>query len=308
MRRDHGRRVNEELSEVLQAQGIDSGELAHLVELALDEDLRFGPDVTTEATIDESQWAEAQVRARQPGVVCGVAVALTVLAATHFPLTGVTVVRRDGESVEAGDVVLQLSGPLRELLLGERTMLNFMSHLSGIATTTNAWVRALEGTDCRVRDTRKTTPGLRQLEKYAVRCGGGSNHRLGLGDAALVKDNHIEAAGGITEAVDALRRAHPDIPLEVECDSLEQVAEAARAGCSLLLLDNMSIEEITSAVAIVRSHPRTQTEASGGITLERAHDVAVAGVDYIAVGSLTHSVVALDLGLDIVATGSGVSA
>ena len=294
--------MNERLDKMLDDARIDSAELERLVEIALAEDLRFGTDVTSGATISSDQRSEAAVVARQPGIACGVPVALAVLEVVHFPQSGITIVHQDGDVVGANDVLIHLSGALRPLLLAERTLLNFMTHMSGVATATNAWVCALEGTSCQVRDTRKTTPGLRQLEKYAVRCGGGTNHRMGLGDAALIKDNHIAAAGGITRAIAAIRAADPDISLEVECDTLAQVGEALDAGCSLILLDNMSIEMIRSAVAMVRRSPGVRTEASGGMTLDNAGAVARAGVDYIAVGSLTHSVVALDLGLDILPT------
>jgi nicotinate-nucleotide pyrophosphorylase (carboxylating) len=265
----------------------------------LAEDLRFGPDVTSDATIPSDQVAVGDVTARARGVVSGVPVALVVLETVGFPLSGVTVVRNDGDSVEPGSVVLEIAGPLRPMLLAERTLLNFMTHLSGIATATNAWARALEGTNCKVRDTRKTTPGLRQLEKYAVRCGGGTNHRMGLGDAALIKDNHIAAAGGIVQAVAAVRSADPDIELEVECDTLEQVREALSAHCSLILLDNMDLNEIKSAVNIARESPGVRLEASGGMELAGAGAVARTGVNFIAVGALTHSFSALDLGLDL---------
>jgi nicotinate-nucleotide pyrophosphorylase (carboxylating) len=174
-----------------------------------------------------------------------------------------------------------------------------MTHLSGIASATHQWSRALEGTSCRVRDTRKTTPGLRQLEKYAVRCGGGVNHRMGLGDAALIKDNHVAATGSITAAIDDVRLRYPGVDLEVECDTLAQVEEALSTGCSLILLDNMSVQEISQAVDLARQHPDVQLEASGGLSLASAPEVAATGVDYVAVGALTHSVRALDLGLDL---------
>ena len=292
--------MNRQLRDEITSSGVDADDVERIIATALDEDLRYGPDVTSEATIDIDQWSEAKIIARQPGVVCGLNVALGVLEETSFPLASATLVRRDGDAVAAGQEVMILSGPLRPLLLAERTMLNFVSHLSGVATATNAWVRALDGTHCEVRDTRKTTPGLRQLEKYAVRCGGGVNHRLGVGDAALVKDNHISAAGGIAKAVVAIRFAHPDIDLEVECDTLEQVREAVSAGCRMILLDNMDLETITAAVAIIRTTPSIRVEASGSMTLERARLVAGTGVDYIAVGSLTHSVMSLDFGLDTV--------
>jgi nicotinate-nucleotide pyrophosphorylase (carboxylating) len=177
-------------------------------------------------------------------------------------------------------------------------MLNMVCHLSGVATATRAWVEAVAGTGAIVRDTRKTTPGLRQLEKYAVRCGGGRNHRLALGDAALIKDNHIVATGGVTAAIDAVRKHSPELPFEVECDTLDQVREALAAGATEILLDNMSTAQLSEAVALARAYPGVATEASGGITLDVAPEIAATGVTYLAVGALTHSAPALDLGLD----------
>ena len=290
--------MNPALEASLRAAGLDAQEVAHLVGLAFDEDLRYGPDVTTEATIRADQFAEADVAAREAGVVCGVDVARVVLDAAGFAIDGVTVHVRDGERVVPGSVVLTAAGVLGPLLVAERTLLNFLTHLSGVATATNTWVRAIEGTGCRVRDTRKTLPGLRQLEKYAVRCGGGVNHRMGLGDAALIKDNHVAASGSITRAIEAVRRARPDIALEAECDRLDQVSEALEAGCTLILLDNMSVGDIEKAVKLA-STSDALLEASGGITLENVRAIAETGVDYVAVGALTHSVRALDLGLDI---------
>jgi nicotinate-nucleotide pyrophosphorylase (carboxylating) len=291
--------VSEEVDETLAYAGLDAPEVRRVVDVALDEDLRFGPDVTTESTIRAEQIARAQVAAREAGVVCGGPVALVVLEAVGFPLSGVDLDIADGDLVESGAVVMSLEGSLRALLVAERTLLNFMTHLSGIASAARAWTRALEGTQCRVRDTRKTTPGLRQLEKYAVRCGGGVNHRMGLGDAALIKDNHVAATGSITAAVDDVRRNYPGIALEVECDTLEQVTEALSAGCSSILLDNMDVRQIRGAVELERSFPDITLEASGRLTLSRAAEVAATGVDYVAVGALTHSVRALDLGLDL---------
>ena len=197
--------------------------------------------------------------------------------------------------------MLRINASLRELLGAERTLLNVLTHLSGIATATRAWVDAVSGTGCAVRDTRKTTPGLRQLEKYAVRCGGGLNHRMGLGDAALIKDNHVAAAGGIAKAIAAVRAAAPGLPLEVECDTLEQVREAVAAGAGLILLDNMSLTGLRAAVALRARYPSVRLEASGGLRLDTARAVAETGVDYVAVGALTHSSPALDLGLDVLA-------
>jgi nicotinate-nucleotide pyrophosphorylase (carboxylating) len=291
--------VSEEVDQALIRAGLDPREVRRLVDVALDEDLRYGPDVTTESTIRADQVARAQVAAREPGVICGGPVALVVLEVVGFSLSGVRIEIEDGGLAEPGAVVMSLEGSLRALLVAERTLLNFMTHLSGIASATYQWSRALDGTSCRVRDTRKTTPGLRQLEKYAVRCGGGVNHRMGLGDAALIKDNHVAATGGITAAIDDVRRRYPGVDLEVECDTLEQVKEALSRGCALILLDNMSVEHIVQAVELARPFSDVRLEASGGLTLANAAEVAATGVDYVAVGALTHSVRALDLGLDL---------
>jgi nicotinate-nucleotide pyrophosphorylase (carboxylating) len=291
--------VSDEVDGTLLDAGLDPREVRRLVDVALDEDLRFGPDVTTESTIRANQSARAQVAARESGVICGGPIALVVLEAVGFSLAGAEIHVDDGGLVKPGAVVMSLEGSLRSLLVAERTLLNFMTHLSGIASATHQWSRALEGTSCRVRDTRKTTPGLRQLEKYAVRCGGGVNHRMGLGDAALIKDNHVAATGSITAAIDDVRRRYPGVDLEVECDTLAQVEEALSTGCSLILLDNMSVQEISQAVDLARQHPDVQLEASGGLSLASAPEVAATGVDYVAVGALTHSVRALDLGLDL---------
>ena len=218
---------------------------------------------------------------------------------------GTEPMRADGDRIDAGTEVLRIRAPLRELLGAERTLLNFLTHLSGIATATRAWADALAGTGCAVRDTRKTTPGLRQLEKYAVRCGGGVNHRMGLGDAALIKDNHVAAAGGIAAAIAAVRAAAPGLPLEVECDTLAQVREALDAGARLILLDNMDLADLRSAAAMARRYPLARLEASGGLRLEAARAVAQTGVDFVAVGALTHSSPALDLGLDLLEDGRG---
>ena len=227
--------------------------------------------------------------ARARGVLCGVPVALAILEMVGISADGVGVLARDGDLVEPGTEALRIAGPLRPLLLAERTLLNFMTHLSGIATATSEWVRALEGTGCVVRDTRKTIPGLRQLEKYAVRCG----------DAALIKDNHVVATGGIGAALEAVRALAPGLELEVECDTLDQVREAVAMGSQLILLDNMDLDQLRSAVAVARSMGGIRLEASGGMTLANARAVAETGVDYIAVGALTRSSPALDLALDL---------
>jgi nicotinate-nucleotide pyrophosphorylase (carboxylating) len=197
----------------------------------------------------------------------------------------------------AGDVALSVEAPTAGLLTAERTALNFLGHLSGIASITALWADAAR--PARVRDTRKTVPGTRVLAKYAVRCGGGVNHRMGVGDAALIKDNHVVSAGGVPQAVAAVRAAAPELPLEVECDRVEQVAEAIAADVDLILLDNMSLDQMREAVALRHGHPAVRFEASGGLTLAKAADVAATGVDFVAVGALTHSAPVLDLGLDV---------
>ncbi len=285
--------------DALVAAGLDVEGVTDLVARALIEDLRDGPDVTTEATVDAATSATADVVARSRGVVAGVVVALAVLDAVAFPLDGVAVVRGDGDWVEPGELVVTLRGPLRPLLVAERTLLNVLTHLSGVATATRAWVDALAGTGCVVRDTRKTLPGLRDLEKYAVRCGGGRNHRRSLGDAALIKDNHVAAAGGVAAAVRAVRERAPGVVVEVECDTLDQVRDAVGVGARLLLLDNMDLDQLRAAVVLARSGADVALEASGGLTIARARAVAETGVDFVAVGALTHSSPALDLGLDV---------
>ena len=288
----------------LSAAGLDPADTERVIRAALDEDFRYGPDVTSAATAGPGARAAAAVAARRAGVLAGVPVALAVLDLAGVPLQECRPLRSDGDRIEAGQEVLRITGPLREMLGAERTLLNFLTHLSGVATATRAWVDAVAGTGCAVRDTRKTLPGLRQLEKYAVRCGGGLNHRMGLGDAALVKDNHVAAAGGIAAAIGAVRQAAPGLPLEVECDTLEQVREALAAGAGLILLDNMSLADLRGAVALARGHQGVRLEASGGLQLGTARQVAQTGVDYVAVGALTHSSPALDLGLDLLADSS----
>jgi nicotinate-nucleotide pyrophosphorylase (carboxylating) len=291
----------------LGAAGLDAEDTARVVAGALAEDLRYGPDLTTLATVPDGAVASARVTARGAGVLAGVPVALAVLEAAGLPPGCATVLVPDGSAIGAGEAALAIRAPLRGLLTAERTLLNLMCRLSGIATATRAWTDAVAGTGAVIRDTRKTTPGLRLLEKYAVRCGGGRNHRMGLGDAALIKDNHVAAAGGIGPAVGAVRAAIAAlagngaglVDAEVECDSLDQVADALAAGCDLILLDNMSLGQLRAAVALAKDWPGVQLEASGGLRLENARDVALTGVDYLAVGALTHSSPALDLGLDL---------
>jgi nicotinate-nucleotide pyrophosphorylase (carboxylating) len=287
------------LATVLRGAGLDPAEVERVIRTALEEDLRYGPDVTSAATAPPGARASAAVVARAPGVLAGLPVALAVLDAAGISPEASEPLKADGDRIGAGTAVLRVRAPLRELLGAERTLLNVLTHLSGVATATRAWADALAGTGCAVRDTRKTLPGLRQLEKYAVRCGGGLNHRMGLGDAALIKDNHVAAAGGVAPAIKAVRAAAPDLPLEVECDDLDQVREALEAGAELILLDNMGLAALRAAVDLARPHPGVRLEASGGLRLDQARAVAETGVDFVSVGALTHSSPALDLGLDL---------
>jgi nicotinate-nucleotide pyrophosphorylase (carboxylating) len=280
------------------ADAPEPAEVDRAVRAALAEDLRYGPDITTVAVIGPDAVADARVVARQPGVLAGLDVAAAVLAIAA-PGAAIKPLVRDGDRVAAGQAVAQVHGPLVGILTAERTMLNFLTHLSGIATATRAWADAITGTGAFVRDTRKTLPGLRVLEKYAVRCGGGVNHRMGLGDAALIKDNHVAFAGGVAAAYRAVRAAEPDVAVEVECDTVAQVAEALAAGATLILLDNMGLDDLRASVSLARSYPAARLEASGGLRLENARAVAQTGVHYLAVGALTHSAPALDLALDL---------
>jgi nicotinate-nucleotide pyrophosphorylase (carboxylating) len=275
----------------------DPADIARVVRDALAEDLRYGPDVTTSAIIPAEAVAVADIVARQPGVIAGLSVAAAVLDATGGG--ELDLMHADGDTVKADEVVARIQGPLGAMLGAERTLLNFLTHLSGIATATRAWADAIEGTGASVRDTRKTIPGLRTLEKYAVRCGGGVNHRMGLGDAALIKDNHVAFAGSVAAAYRAVRAAAPEALVEVECDTLPQVAEALDAGATLILLDNMSLDQMRTAVTMAAPYPAARLEASGGLHLDNARAVAQTGVHYLAVGALTHSSPALDIALDL---------
>jgi len=296
--------MREQTAAALRAAGLDANDIKAAVLRALEEDFRYGPDVTSAATAGPETTVAGQVVARAGGVVAGLPVALAVAdLATEAGYAGGTIdavaLRADGDRIGPGDAVLRVSGPAAAVLGTERTMLNFLTHLSGIASSTRAWVDAVKGTGAAIRDTRKTTPGLRLLEKYAVRCGGGVNHRMGLGDAALIKDNHVAAAGGVAKAIAAVVAHSPEVPLEVECDTLAEVRESLEAGARFILLDNMSSDELRVAVAEARSYPGVRLEASGGLRLQTARAVAETGVDYLAVGALTHSSPALDLGLDL---------
>jgi len=268
---------------------------------ALDEDLRYGPDVTTAATVPDDATTTAALITRESGVVAGVDIALLVLDEV-LGTDGYRVLDRvdDGARLQPGDSLLTVEAQMLGLLTAERTLLNLVCHLSGIATATAAWVDAVHGTNAKIRDTRKTLPGLRALQKYAVRVGGGVNHRLGLGDAALIKDNHVAAAGSVVAALRAVRAAAPDLPCEVEVDSLEQLDDVLGEGAELVLLDNFPVWQTQIAVQRRDNRsPATKLESSGGLSLDSAADYAGTGVDYLAVGALTHSARVLDIGLDI---------
>jgi nicotinate-nucleotide pyrophosphorylase (carboxylating) len=268
--------------------------LDRVVAAALSEDVGTG-DVTTEATVDESATATATLLVKEPGVVAGLDAVEAVFRALD-PTVEVTPLARDGDVVAAGTVVAQVTGPTRAILTGERTALNFLGRLSGIATLTRRYVDEVAGTGAAILDTRKTTPGLRLLEKRAVAAGGGRNHRFGLFDAILIKDNHVRAAGSVPEAV-ARAVESSDLPVEVECDTLAQVSEALAAGADAILLDNMSLDDLRAAVALATG--RARLEASGGITLDNVRAVAETGVDEISIGALTHSARSLDVSLEL---------
>jgi len=286
--------LSAELGARLRAAGLDPASVESLARAALAEDLAGGVDVTGVATVPQGQQSTADYVARADGVVAGLAVAAAVLEVAGVP--GAQQRVEDGSTVVRGDRLMTATGPTRDLLVGERSSLNLLGHLSGVASLTRRWVDAVEGTGARIRDTRKTTPGLRALEKYAVRMGGGVNHRMSLSDAALVKDNHVVAAGGVLPAFAAVRARFPGVPVEVEVDSLDELVQVVEAGADLVLLDNMTVGQLVEAVRLTGG--RARLEASGGLTLDRARAVAETGVDFLAVGALTHSAPVLDIALD----------
>nr|WP_090275052.1 carboxylating nicotinate-nucleotide diphosphorylase [Mycolicibacterium komanii]CRL67827.1 nicotinate-nucleotide pyrophosphorylase [Mycolicibacterium komanii] len=276
-------------------------EARRVIARALEEDLRYGPDVTTLSTVPADARTTASMVVREPGVIAGVDIALLafdeVIGADNYLVKHRV---EDGARLDPGGVVLTVEAPTQGLLTAERTTLNLVCHLSGIATATAAWVDAVSGTVAKIRDTRKTLPGLRALQKYAVRVGGGVNHRMGLGDAALIKDNHVAAAGSVVAALRAVRAASPELECEVEVDSLEQLDEVLAENVELVLLDNFPVWQTQIAVQRRDSHsPATKLESSGGLSLKSAAEYAGTGVDYLAVGALTHSVRVLDIGLDV---------
>lgn len=290
------------LIEELRSGGLDPAHVIAQITSAVAEDLPGdgdgdGVDVTSVATIPPAARAVGEFAAREPGVVAGLHIAALVFHHVMGSEVAITDRLPEGSSVRAGQLLMRVSGSTRGLLTAERTALNFASHLSGIATATAGWVAALAGTSAQVLDTRKTLPNYRALQKYAVRCGGGVNHRMSLGDMAMIKDNHVIAAGGVVPAYESVRAAYPELPVVVEVTTLEQLQELLAVGCPRVLLDNMSNQTMAEAVRITAG--RATLEASGGLTLERARSVAETGVDLISVGALTHSVRVFDIGMDL---------
>lgn len=284
------------------AAGLDAADVRRIVATALAEDLRYGPDATTAATVPADAVAVAELTPRTGGTIAGGPLALAVFDAVAGESYAVLDRVADGARLAAGQPALVVRGPVRALLTAERTALNLLCHLSGIATATAAWVDAVAGTGCAIRDSRKTLPGLRLVQKYAVRQGGGVNHRMGLGDAVLIKDNHVVAAGSVAAALAAVRAHAPELACEVEVDTLAELDEVLALGAEEVLLDNFDPDQCAEAVRRRdAAGVKTRLEASGGLTLAVARAYAETGVDYLAVGALTHSVLALDLGMDLVA-------
>ena len=289
--------TKDQVYENLRSNGLEPELVQALVDLAISEDLMGGTDVTSLATIPEIQISELDLVTRSPGVIAGINIAALVFLSVANKKIEIELCVEDGKKVDAKTCLLTAKGSTIDLLTAERTALNFLGHLSGIATTTNKWVNEISGTNAKVRDTRKTTPGLRLLEKYAVKAGGGTNHRMSLNDQALIKDNHIVASGSIKSAVEKVKDKFPELEFEVEVDNLDQLNEALAVNTKLILLDNFSIDDLKKAVVAVNK--KAKLEASGGITLENARKIAETGVDFIAVGALTHSAPVLDIGGDL---------
>lgn len=283
-----------QLRDNLKTIGLSPNHIFQQVKEAISEDLAGGEDITSVATITDSQVSTADFICRADGIVSGLHVAAAVLE--YCGINHYEVLVDEGAKVSAGKILITVQANTRKLLLAERTAINFLSHLSGISTSTSKWVSELSGTKCKVRDTRKTTPGLRQLEKFAVRMGAGLNHRISLSESALIKDNHIVAAGSITNAFKLVKQKFPNKKVEIEVDTLEQLSEAILLKPDLILLDNMSVDQCIKAASIANG--TVKLEASGGLTLENAKAYANTGIDYMAVGALTHSAPILDIGLD----------
>ena len=285
-----------DFKQILEEKQLDFRKIEALVSLALQEDMP-SVDVTSEATIADNQISLMNLVARKAGVIAGLDIAAYIFHTVSKERAEIEYLVSDGDEVSLGQTLISITGNTKALLQAERPALNFLCHLSGIATLTHSWVQKVAGTNAKIRDTRKTTPGMRELEKYAVRCGGGVNHRMNLSDAALIKDNHIAAAGSISEAKKRIVGAHPDVSIEIEVDTLKQLEEALLCGFDTILLDNFSIEDTQRAVEITTG--RAKLESSGGITGDNVLDYAKTGVDYIAIGALTHSAPILDIGADL---------
>lgn len=297
--------LSQDIASRIRATGIDPAYVEDLIRRTIAEDLAGGIDITSVATVPLTQRSVASYGSRAHGTIAGVDIACAVLQMVCGDQLGdIDRVVNDGSIVSPGDVIMRVTAPTQLLLTAERTSLNLLCHLSGVATATARWVSAVAGTGAVIRDTRKTTPGLRALEKFAVRCGGGQNHRMSLSDAALVKDNHVASAGGVVQAFRAVREMSTEIPIEVEVDTLQQLREVIKAGADLVLLDNMTPDVMREAVTITAEHHASTgksvlLEASGGLTLDKARAVAETGVHFISVGGLTHSSPILDIGLDL---------
>lgn len=288
-------------AQALGAAGLDPLDVVEVIRRGLTEDFADGADVTSLATVPADAVLAVRYVSRGAGVAAGLPVLAAVVEVGMGPDASLRPLVRDGDRLQQGGVLAELEGPARAVLAVERLSLNLLGRLCGVATVTRKWVDAVSGTRARVRDTRKTTPGLRSLEKYAVRCGGGASHRRGLGDAVLIKDNHVAAAGGVGAALDRVAAAYPGSPMvvQVEVDDLQQLREAVAHGATQVLLDNFTVDDTAAAVAFLREHaPGVAVESSGGLTLDRAAEFASTGVDYLAIGALTHSARVLDIGLD----------
>jgi nicotinate-nucleotide pyrophosphorylase (carboxylating) len=283
-----------QLSKKIAGYGLTEASISNLIKLAIAEDLAGGSDVTSNATVTLEQISTAEFRNRKPGVISGLLVAVAVLE--HCGINDYELLISEGDLAPANSALIRVKGNTRAILLAERTALNFLGKLSGISTLTKVWVTEVSEFKTKIRDTRKTTPGYRELEKFAVRMGGGTNHRMSLSDAALIKDNHVQAAGGVASAFNEVFTKNPNLPIEIEVDTIAQLNEILNLNVDLAMLDNMSPDQCRAAVALVAG--KFKLEASGGITLENAKSYAATGVDYLAIGALTHSATNLDIGLD----------
>jgi len=283
-----------QLSKKIADYGLTEANISNLIQLAIAEDLAGGSDITSNATVTPDQISTAEFRNRKPGVISGLLVAAAVLE--HCGINDYELLISEGDLAPANSALIRVKGNTRAILLAERTALNFLGKLSGISTLTKVWVTEVSEFKTKIRDTRKTTPGYRELEKFAVRIGGGSNHRMSLSDAALIKDNHVQAAGGVASAFNEVFTKNPNLPIEIEVDTIAQLNEILNLNVDLALLDNMSPDQCRAAVALVAG--KFKLEASGGITLENAKSYAATGVNYLAIGALTHSATNLDIGLD----------